>query len=431
LSRTAPSGPIPGTDDPRALKHVPRWLRRAIDRGLQSQPRDRFADLGVLVTVLHLGLTHQRRRRVAALGVTFGIGVTIAAVALRRPPVDCDAVDLPLPSARPLDSPALQRLTERLALYRSQWIAAHRHTCTSTHVRGEQSEALFEAHEVCLDDQRYVFEALVRRRTALDHDDVHGAIRVAEQLEMPELCLQTTDQWIHRARPRPDLVAEVADSKAQLALAAILRGSDRDGAQALVRAVHAKQERLDHAAVLADTLYELGHLHALSGEPSRARRAWAESYRVAVASRHELRAARSALSMVEHADSHDAAERWGRHARATVARIGPGTIVEADLFARLGRLASAQDDARAAIESLDHAISIYRNLLGPDALALAEALRMRASNRERNGDRAAAESDRAEAEEIAERFEVSPPLAVEPGRRSGTGAADVVAEEPA
>ena len=72
-------------------RHAPRWLRRALARGLAHRPADRFASMEALLAVLERGEQRPRRRLIA--GLATATAITLAVLAARSPATVTQLVD--------------------------------------------------------------------------------------------------------------------------------------------------------------------------------------------------------------------------------------------------------------------------------------------------------------------------------------------------
>jgi tRNA A-37 threonylcarbamoyl transferase component Bud32/tetratricopeptide (TPR) repeat protein len=133
---------------PRGGESMPRWLRRALQRGMAAQRTDRYPDIADLLVRLEQGLARpQRRKRVALMGlgaIGAAAAAALATVALwpePPPPETCEefvaAVDRywgpPQRSAlqaRRAEAPeSVDDAIVRLDRFRDDWIAAASDAC--------------------------------------------------------------------------------------------------------------------------------------------------------------------------------------------------------------------------------------------------------------------------------------------------------------
>jgi tetratricopeptide (TPR) repeat protein/predicted Ser/Thr protein kinase len=157
---------------------VPGRVRRAIARGLSSDPAARFATLDDLLDELERA-RRGRRPLWLALGAVGLVAIGAGAYAMKP---ERDPCEMPrsliadawngthaqtiatafAASGRMHASDTAQRVKGIFDRHSSQWLDARRDACVATRVRGDQSEALLDARIRCLDRRRSELAELVR-----------------------------------------------------------------------------------------------------------------------------------------------------------------------------------------------------------------------------------------------------------------------------
>ncbi len=149
---------------------APRWLRKALARGLSLRPEARYPSMAALLTVLEE--TPKQRRRiawVALTGLTL-VGAVVSGTQLRDPAATalCDNAGASLDAVwsdhqrvairraftetgLSYATSAATRTLAALDRYRDELRDARQEACKATHVRGERSEASLDTRGQCLD----------------------------------------------------------------------------------------------------------------------------------------------------------------------------------------------------------------------------------------------------------------------------------------
>jgi tetratricopeptide (TPR) repeat protein len=161
-------------------RHVPRRVRRVVERGLASRPEERYPNLAAMVDALEEAIA-PRRRTAALVGLTLG-ALSIAATSVlwqaNRSHVTCqvdaesfrsvwDAErratlrDALTSTGRANADDAFRMLAARLDVYQRDWLAMRQARCEATHVRGELSERALSLSNACLERKRADVGALV------------------------------------------------------------------------------------------------------------------------------------------------------------------------------------------------------------------------------------------------------------------------------
>jgi tetratricopeptide (TPR) repeat protein len=159
------------TNDPR----LSRRARRVLERGLATDPVDRFPSMAALLATL----APRRRRAWIGGAVLVGAAASLAIFGMSRSTGGDPCAD----ASRPADAvwnPAranavraaiakrdvqlADAIVERFDLRAARWKAARLETCRATRARGDQPETVLVARELCLDrslaDERAAIELL-------------------------------------------------------------------------------------------------------------------------------------------------------------------------------------------------------------------------------------------------------------------------------
>jgi hypothetical protein len=190
--------------EPPARSSVPPWLRRAVLRGLSTDPEERWPSMDALLAEL---AREPKRRLVRRVGVAAFAGVAVLAVAWptssrsaacagaerhldgvwdddTRQVVDQAFVATELPFAHA----ATATTATALDAYTTEWVEAHRAACEATHVHGEQSMDLLDRRMACLDGRLRRVAALTRVLARADAEVVGRAADAVGALPGLEPC---------------------------------------------------------------------------------------------------------------------------------------------------------------------------------------------------------------------------------------------------
>jgi eukaryotic-like serine/threonine-protein kinase len=225
----------------RPLAHprdLPAWLRRILDRGLDTDRERRFSSMAELVAALEADPAARRRRRVFAIGVA---AIVVAAVGGYAAMVARDR-DQRLAACREApdelatswnaqrkaaiaagfgvaDRPGRARTwgkLEQLVDHRAAALrAAREQTCLAS-ARGEQSHELAAKRDACLDDRRDELVALVGLMAHKDSDPA-SLIAAARRLQSLDRC-SDTDRLASEPTPAADPARRAALGEIRAAL---------------------------------------------------------------------------------------------------------------------------------------------------------------------------------------------------------------------
>ncbi|MEZ4453706.1 MAG: serine/threonine-protein kinase [Nannocystaceae bacterium] len=478
--------PFPG-DDLRAIRasverglppeprerSQPAWIRRILVRGLGDDPGERYPSMDELVA----DLERDPARRRARIGVAATIVIALIAAALAyrwvllrdlhaRQGLCASATEelagvwddaqraaaerAFLATDLPYAADAWARVAAGLDAHTGAWVAMRVEACEATHLHGDQSEALLDRRVLCLRERLTAVRSLVEVLVDADAGVVENAAQAIASL--PDLA-PCGDAAALLAVDAPAIPREVADEvlaiRSELAQARALVATARyHSAAALAEDAWRRSLPLADRALTAEA--RLAHVEALEGlgSPDMVE-ALDDAFFTAESTHDDEILARIALSELYTTTTRlelAAAERWAKHARALLDRLGdtPSLLrdtLESELSSSLGTLhlhAGRLDQAEAAYRDaiarttrlpgdhdlriagmhnnlgnllvrrgeldraaidLDRAAALYREVLGPHHPLVAIALNNRGELAMRRGapDEARVSYDRARA----------------------------------
>ncbi|EDM79452.1 serine/threonine kinase family protein [Plesiocystis pacifica SIR-1] len=236
--------------EPPRNTEVPRWLWPILRRGLERRPEDRFPSMDALL--VELGRDRQRmRRRVFAgtLAVAMSLGSAAAAWQLRGDSTveQCSGApeqlakvwsasrreavsDALLGTGRDYAGEAAARSLGALDGYAADWVAMRTAAC-ETHLRGEQSDALFDRRTACLDRAKLALDATADALAGLDAARLPRAVELVEALPELDACADVEALELAALAPPadPEQAAEADELRAELLRLSTLLTAGRDG----------------------------------------------------------------------------------------------------------------------------------------------------------------------------------------------------------
>ncbi|MEM9457376.1 MAG: serine/threonine-protein kinase [Myxococcota bacterium] len=393
-----PTGKPSPLRPPPGRHGVPRWLLRALGRGMAADPDLRWPSMDALVDELR----RRRRRRswgwlamgvsAASLAVTMGMGIWGA----RSPCADegrhVAGVWGPGPRARVVEALRATgvgyaeltavRVSERLDDYTDELSGAYFEACEATKVHSEENNDELELRQACL-DQRV---AAVRQRVAVlaqaDGQVVERAVQSVMDLPSLEPCAHGAALLrVAKAAPPRDLDEEqqLRDLREQLETARSLQsmGKTLEGLAQVELVVRAAED-LSDPPLLAEALLVTGLLRTDLGKHERAEQDLRRALDLALAHgadplRVEILSTLAALLGVEQAES--SAALWlAEVAQGLVKRTSADLRLRARVMIAMGQVRAERGDHAHAQAQFEQAIALLTQARGPNQLALAVSL---------------------------------------------------------
>ncbi|MBL9105318.1 MAG: serine/threonine protein kinase [Myxococcales bacterium] len=366
---------------------VPRYVDRALARGLAVAREDRFPDMDRLLAALTRDpAARLRRLGLLGLGVAASVGVGLLVGRSGDDAAACAAVDAPVAAAwgdetrarvraavtatgLPYAADALAAALPRIDAWVAAWSTARREVCRA-HRDGALSDALHDREVTCLSGQVHDLAARTRLLAAADGDAVANAVAAVEALPDPGRCL---DPALLGDAADPEAAARVREADAEQDLGHYQRARELAAA-----AVAAAAGDID----LAEALYVEGQVLYGLGQPREARAALVRAFtRAAAVGSREVGFTAASQLLVLAADEFrelDEARLW----RDIGAELLAGGALEprhahATFPHAEASYAAARGDYDAAIEHLSRAVA-WSSERDPDTLAAANLVLSRA-----------------------------------------------------
>ncbi len=387
LTRAVVSGAI--VEPPRG--RMPRFVRRALQRGLGPRPEDRFPAMDALLAALDRDPRPFRRAAAAAIAVAALAVVGVALVRARAPSCAPEgrlagvwdderkqAVRRAfVASGAGYAEDAWRGASAALDGYAGALAAMHREACEATRVRGEQSAELLDLRMDCLAGRVDTLGALAALLARADRAVVERALPAAAGLPSLDEC-QDVKQLLGRPHPPRDPSWRARADELRRALAEVralkLAGKFHDGL-ARAQTLPAPAAALGDRSLEADALLALGDLQSRAGDAREADKTLADAVRAALAGR-DARTAASAqiqIGLVVGMELRQTARGLEamKTAAALVEGLGGDTLLEAQLAGAEGQILNDAGRAEEALARLERARALFEKARGPDDVDLA------------------------------------------------------------
>ena len=365
---------------------LPGRLRAALERGLATDPADRFESMDMLL----VELKHRPRWRAGAVVLGLAAAGTLAWATLGRADAQpCSADGEPLGEvwneARSEELRAAfgasdlgfaqrtaAQAVDNLDAYAVAWDASRLDACRQTRIDGTQSEHMFDLRMSCLERRKGEVAALLDVFADPDEAVITRAVELAGSLPPPSKCDDT--ERLLAAVPPPDaaIAGAVAEQQQRLAEARTLQRAGKFGeAMALFEDIAAEARSLAYAPLLADALGHLANAKEVAQDLPAAEALGVEAFQVALAAGAAEPMALAASNLVSTIGAkqrrYKEAEVWIGHARAAVERTGGDAVQTARLQHREGTIAFMQERHEDAAKLLRAACEGAEEALGPEA----------------------------------------------------------------
>jgi tetratricopeptide (TPR) repeat protein len=385
---------------PRKVRaKVPASVRRVCERGLATDPTQRWSTTESLIAAMDRATARTRLHRRAAVGA--GAALCLGAVGVvnwideRREAAACEADGATIEEVwnervRALVRESLvatnvgyaevtaEKVMPWLDGYAATWRQARTAACLDAHVREVYGRDVLERAVFCFDEHRMALEALVVELSTSDPESVEHAVPAAAGLPSVQSC---RDLLLLGRLPLPPSEArdEVRSVREELSRGdGLLRVARLDEALAVVTQARERAEAIAWPPLVATArLREASVLQALGRyEPAEeaAGQAYFEGARVD-AWDVATRAATRLIAIVGTAQArHAEAVMWGEHSEVARDHAGdPSRLREAERLEALGEVARHSGDYDRALDLHGRALAIREEALGGDHPELARS----------------------------------------------------------
>ncbi len=379
-------------------REVPRWLRRAVLRGLRVEPSGRYSDMHGLLAALR-PKTLGTWRSVAAMGVmslAAGAGAVALSDASAPLPTYCDDVAAKLDgvwdddarrrmheaftgSGLPFADDVSTRVGDHLDHYAATWIDEQTDACRSE-VEGREPEAVVAVRMTCLAKRRGLLDAMGEALADADADAVMQSIDAVQSMPSPRDCADVGALG-RSLPPIPEDEREAVESARALLHAANSLRALGKVEQAHHKATEAAEvsETVDYGPVRAEAQVDLAVSLHDSGQLEEAETAMHQALTTAVAHDHDRVVAEAAAALahleVTRMGQPRVVERWVRLGQAALESLGGRhPNLQANLAASLGNAQRRAGDLQSALATLHDVLTLREQQFGLDHYSLAEPL---------------------------------------------------------
>ncbi len=378
---------------------VPAPLRRVLQRGLSTDPENRFLDMRSLLSAL-VKAPRKRRPLWVAGGILAAGGVVGGTMALAqitavddtceggaarwndvwdggaRAQVRTAFVD----SGAKFAAAAWTGVEGTLDRYTQRWSDVHRDACEATHVHHEQTEAMLDLRMACLRSRHHAVVALLREFSDADPAVVEHAVDAVNSLPRLHECSDADRLAVRLATPLETLdTPDTAPLRDLLVDARAKEISARfEPAQTLVRRVLVDAQELGAHAVVAEAHLRDGSISERRSDFEQAERSFLEAVWAAQRARRPAVEAEAWVRLVwtsgvERFDP-ERGHLWAEFARGAMNRAGGNPTLEAQLRHNVGGVLYTEMRYDEALREYRLALDQQRALLGDDDPQVAATL---------------------------------------------------------
>ncbi|HEX2657084.1 MAG TPA: tetratricopeptide repeat-containing protein kinase family protein, partial [Polyangia bacterium] len=381
-----------------AESRVPGWLRRVLLRGLRVAREERHPSMEALLVALQRDPSRTWKRWAAGAAVAGLIAVLAGGLVqtTQQRRVQCNGGaaklagtwELPVPgrglsprkeairrafmaTGKAYAADAFALAMNTLDGYVASWSDMYRDACEATHIRGDQSSEVLDLRMSCLQDRFNDLHAVTAVFSDANGEIVGRSAEAVQSLRPVERCADIAAlKAVVRPPDDPAVRQAVAEVRMQLAdVKALANGGRYKKGLEAAPAIVAAARKAGYQPAIAEALLQLAHVQDLSGDAQGAARAYEESLWIAEASRDDETAGEAAVQLIEAVANIPGrrveGERWARHARAILTRLGPGHDVLAGWRANnLGLLYDAEDRLAEALRMHRDAVALKMAALG-------------------------------------------------------------------
>ncbi|MCA9692760.1 MAG: tetratricopeptide repeat protein, partial [Myxococcales bacterium] len=368
---------------PRGIR-APKWLHRALVRGLARDPEARFPTMAALLAALARDPTRLRRGLiVAALVAVTGVSTwgalewrereglrACAAAADELAPHWSDDARARVQAGITATgvsyaTTTAEKVTARLDAWASSWRDVRERACLAASVEAVVDPELDARARECLDEARARFVALVGEYQQLDEPGVRGAVWAAASLPDPATCGDAGRLRLQPALPEdPKARAQVQELRRALAEVHALSSAGRSATvKAAVGALLEDAEALGWPPLVQRMKLEMSSALTVRGEYERAKELSEETYYQAGAIGDDALALQAALLLMEQSRDLGRLQEglaWGASAEMMRRRAGIGddALEVARVSAERGRLHRDLGELDRARDAFTQALTI-------------------------------------------------------------------------
>ncbi len=398
MAHEALFGAPPSTtgDEPSGGRPIPRWLRRAVLRGLAPAPDDRHADMRALLAAIDPPRRFSPKRIVVGLGL--GVAAAGGATWALQPRLSqvnyCDRVvehieglwnterrhaieSAFLDTREPAAADAWVLVSANVDGFARTWVDAQLEVC-QVQQDGSVPRETVMLRVTCLERQLSKAAALLDALTEADAQTVLNAASVVGGLGSPARCeddVRLSRREAARAAIPPEVRREL-DQDIQRAETLIDTAKYAD-AMIAAKATLERAREVSDGWTEAEALLVVATVHQWFAD-GQAEQAFHDTLSAAIGAQHDRVAAVATIGLIElwspaSEGGITRVEQWRRHCDALIESLGGNDSLEAELAVAVGgfyQKAGRYDEASAAYEA---ALAYPRDTVRTTLLAYASA----------------------------------------------------------
>lgn len=368
---------------------VPRWVRRALMRGLSVDPERRHRSMDALLAELvrNPWRRWQQAGLVAIPTVLVGVGVTAYEREVPRVASYCQDVAEKLDgtwddarrsaiagrfetSELPYAADVQRAVEQRLDTYAQAWVNLQTQACRDE-VEGARPQAVLALQMTCLERRRQSLGALTELLAESDATTLERSVDAADALPGLEICADL-EVLMARESTQDDVdPAAVREIDEALAKVKVLRDAARfNEARALAEPLVARAVEAGYTRGEAFAREQLATALDLGGNTAAAERAYHDALSSALASGSAEIVVRASLGLIwitaDPSRPLIEADRWYAHGKGALARMGGDPELAAELERSLGQAYLQHGDPRRAEPHVRESLRIREEAFGPD-----------------------------------------------------------------
>ncbi|MEM7157059.1 MAG: serine/threonine-protein kinase [Myxococcota bacterium] len=376
---------------------VPAALRRILQRGLATEPAERWPSMEALLTELRRVVAPRRRAAwltaavVAGLGLV-GLGIAYQAQMGQR----CEGAEQQLVGAwddarkdevrgaivgtkLSYAAQTWTRVEQGLDDYAKAWTHKHTEVCEATSVRQEQSTEVMDLRMECLRRRRGALREVVEVLTVTDETRAEKAVDLVAGLPRLSRCDDVAALRAELPPPEdPDDAAAVEEQRGTIQrIDFLLDAGAYDEAQRESQAVVERAEDLRYPPLVAEALLRRASVREKQGEYDGAVEDLERAFSVGTQNGHDRAAAIAASHLTLLVGVRQLRLEqglwWGKVSLPLARGISTDPLLEANALNDLGTVLHTKRESLRALEHFRRALEIREAILGGDHPNVAHA----------------------------------------------------------
>ncbi|MDQ3267000.1 MAG: tetratricopeptide repeat protein [Myxococcota bacterium] len=383
---------IPGRgiilDPPREPK-VPKYVRRALMRGLAIHPDDRFPSMEALLKTLSYNPRRAQQRYLLAGGAALiATAVVVASQQVASRQQLCSGAERKVaavwnPQVQQVigktfeavgqgwSTDAVTRIVKEFDGHALKWTRMHTEACEATRIRGEQTDQVMSLRMICLDRKLGEVKALSELIQKGDPKVLERALEATYSLTPVERCADIASLTAAVPRPEnPQTLAQVERVEKLLAEVKALFDAGRYKSALEVAQTAVESARpLAYPPVEAEALNWLGWSQVYSGDLKSAEQSLDQAILAAEAGHHDLERLQATSRQIYNVGykqtRFEDGARWFARAQALLQRLGGNQELEAEVLSYEGGRLTANGRFAEAAERYEKAITVGNEVFSP------------------------------------------------------------------